>query len=183
MKVAIVIPSIRKFTHWSEYQKQLDESGLEYEIFVCGRDINNSGIENCRFIMREEVLKAKCPISCRDVNLSYAEIWKRGKEFDYVFTFDDDTKPIMDNFFLCHIGAMQNESMSNDYINPLYGAYPRGFPFYDRTKGKIVLNQGLWTGKGDFFVIDKLEAVNCALTNCAVAPIGKAITISSMNIC
>jgi hypothetical protein len=192
VKVAMVIPTVRKFIGWNTFKESIDQSGYDVDVYTCGekKDVNpqiDKVIYSSPTWRQKEFGKKNLwlfPPFTRHVNSIYAYILKEHLKYDMIVTVDDDLE--CDFLFLERHWEALNQKVWTDYENVVDdNFYPRGFPYKYRHGGNsvVMFNQGLWDNISDMNAHD--YAINPWVfpkKGYNIAQIGKGITVSSMNV-
>ncbi len=80
-------------------------------------------------------------------NLGFAFVAKYLPEIKYIFTFDDDVKPLGDTI-QDHLNAL-NSRVPVSWLST-GSEYLRGFPYGIREEAEVVLSHGVWDGVADW---------------------------------
>jgi hypothetical protein len=191
VKVALVIPTIRKFKEWDSFKQAIECSDFKVDIYTCGEEKDvNPHIDKVIYSSPKWRVKEfgkknlwMFPPFTRHVNSIYAYILKHNLRYDMIVTIDDDLECDA-GFFMQHWQAL-NQPVWDNFENVLQTGFPRGFPYKHRNKGNsfVLFNQGLWDNIPDLNAHDyaSMPFHNPKL-GFNIAPIGKGITVSSMNV-
>jgi len=152
VKTCIIIPSIRRFEHWSKYARNFWKYGHEPDIFVIdeeygeARDANRALMGGkVEFFGLEERVKwfvdrglqnsVIPPKAHSETSFGLLLAYELG-EYDMVVFLDDDTYPRGSDYLGTHWKALNNveKVISSDakWINVTGSYYPRGFPYGER---------------------------------------------------
>jgi reversibly glycosylated polypeptide/UDP-arabinopyranose mutase len=106
---------------------------------------------------------------------------------DYIFTMDDDCRPMpvrtMDNSFVWR--HMENMTNTPRWIESIPGQRTRGLPYKNKGVAKnVVMSVGLWEGNPDFDAIQTLsgESQDLVLPETRVMSLGQYVPICGMNL-
>ena len=190
VKVALVIPTIRKFTGWNTFKEAIKYSGFDVDVYTCGEEKDvNPHIDKVLYSSpkwREKQFGKKnlwlFPPFTRHVNSIYAYIIKEKLNYDMIVTVDDDVE-CEETFFIEHWKALNRYSQTK-FENVLSCGYPRGFPYkYRKLDSSVMFNQGLWYNILDLNAHEYASPSNAiSKSGFNIAPKGKGITVSSMNV-
>ena len=113
-------------------------------------------------------------------NLGFAYIAKYMPNVKYIFTFDDDVRPIGDTI-KDHLDAL-NSKVPVSWLSTA-SEYMRGFPYAVRDEAEVVLSHGVWEGVADWDAPTQLILGNRPV-NFYKGPIPKGIyyPMCSMNL-
>lgn len=165
-KVLVVVPTIRNLENCIQWTKTFYDLDIVF-IVVQDGDQENISIpgefyKTCSkvFHLRWEDIdkllnEKKWIISRKDSAIrSFGWLWASAKsiDFDYIFTFDDDTKPLSKQHLHLHIKNLES-SCKNIMFNTIPHFHqndkidPRGLLGNPK---KVVISHGLWTNVPDF---------------------------------
>lgn len=80
-------------------------------------------------------------------NLGFAYVAKYLPEVEYIFTFDDDTRPLGDPIY-DHLKALSRK-VPISWVSTA-SEYMRGFPYGVREEAEVVLSHGVWENVADW---------------------------------
>lgn len=105
-------------------------------------------------------------------NLGFAYIAKYLPEVEYIFTLDDDTRPIGDTI-QDHLDAL-NQRVPISWFSTA-SEYMRGFPYAVREEAEVVLSHGVWENVADWDAPTQLVLGSKRPVTFPKAPIPKGV--------
>jgi len=162
MKI-LVVPTIRENSAKEFIEAWKDEADWDHIIFVEDNPNNTFKInqnESCSHCSWADIDKDfggnSWIISRRDSAIRSYGFWKAHKMgADYIFTLDDDCRPLEKGFCEKHINNIENTPR---WESSILGERLRGIPYFNLGSQKnIAFNMGLWQGVPDYDSVRSLS--------------------------
>jgi hypothetical protein len=151
--IAVVVPTIRPDTSMKEFVKEwafLFEKHNVKLITVLDGEKPTVVTEDSSYSMEEimgEYSDTIFNFNGGVRNLGFAYVAKFMPEIEYIFTFDDDVRPIGDTI-QDHLDAL-NSRVPVSWLSTATD-YTRGFPYAVRKEAEVVLSHGVWEKNPDW---------------------------------